>query len=171
MAVVIAVGFIHFTVDFVCRRVKGRCRPRSSLTSVLYVNRGNRENEEACALLPETEQKSVIFLDDGLIRNNENCNNNGTSSTSVTTQTVIPLVDLIDEPDAVIPNENLRSDINCQLDRGTDGDHGNTDPIDMKLTKLACYYYQLNLYRPSILNCFSDKMLTFTRSQAEFSLL
>ena len=45
-------------------------------------------------------------------------------------QTVIPLVDLMDEPDAVIPNENLCSDINCQSDRGTDGDHGNTDPID-----------------------------------------
>ncbi len=105
VAVIIAVGFLHFTVDFVCQRVKGRCRPRSSSTSVLYVNRGrgNRENEEACALLPETEQESVIFLDDGLIRSNENCNNNGTSSTSVTTQTVIPLVDLIDEPHAVIP--------------------------------------------------------------------
>ncbi len=73
----------------------------------------------------------MIFLDG--IRNNENCNNhyyNSASSTSVTTQTVIPLVDLMDEPDAVISNKNLRSDNNCQLDRGTDGDHGNTDPID-----------------------------------------
>ena len=66
---------------------------------------------------PETEQEGAIFLGDGLIRNDENYNNNE-GITSVTTQTVIPLVDLIDEPDAGIPNENLRS---AQLNRGTPG--------------------------------------------------
>ncbi len=132
MAVIFAVGCLHFILDFIHRRVKGRCRSRSSSTSVLYVNRGNKENEEASALLlPETEQESVIFLDDGLIRDNENSNNNDASTTQVTTQAVIPLDDVIDhdQPDPVIPNENLHSD-RCQSDRETDGDHGNTDYID-----------------------------------------
>ena len=73
----------------------------------------------------------MIFLDDGLIRDNENSNNNDTTTvtTPVTMQAVIPLDDVIDQPDAVIPNENLHSD-RCQSDRETDGDHSNADHID-----------------------------------------
>lgn len=132
VAVVVVVSCLHLTVELVCVRVKSHCRTRSS-TAVLYVNKGNKEREEECALLSsDNEQDTLIFLNDQLIRENGN-SNNSTSVVSLDDQTdpsntIISLDVEIDQSNTVDVT-NKRTD---QSDEENNSDH-NKEPNESSL--------------------------------------